>query len=163
MKISFIFIILFLPAFQTFAQTSVSDLDPIHQTVLHKWLATQKGWRLALERDYEKESLDFLRLNEKNARPFYVSEDFNGDRKKDFAVILINGRKKFAAAVFNAPFDLKKTQKPAFFTTRIDAGDIVIFNKNSNRLLIGPYASDAGFILEPNGKTYRAESMLPEN
>lgn len=140
------------------AQTSVSDLKPAHADVLKKWLATENGWRLAIEKDYGKDKLDFMRGNEGRVlRPFYVAKDFNGDRKEDFAVILINNRKRYAAAIFNAPFTTKAIQKPAFFTDKIEAGDIVYYNQNSNLLLIGPYASDSGFMLKPKGKTYKVE------
>lgn len=162
MKKFLVFISLFLFAVSTHAQKTVSDLDSIHQTVLNKWLATKKGWRLALEKDFNQERLKDLKADE-NRKPFYVAEDFNGDRKKDFAVILINSRKQFSAAVFNAPFNLKKIQQPAFFANRIESGDIVYFNKSTKRLLIGPYESDAGFILEPNGKGYKVETMESEN
>lgn len=146
----------FLPVWVS-AQTAMSDLDAQHSAVLKDWLATKKGWRLALEKDYGKENLDFLREDGRtNLRPFYVVADFNRDKKEDFAVILINGRGKYAVAVFNAPFASKKIQQPAFFTDRIEARDIVYFNPNTKLLLVGPYASDAGFMLKPSGKTYKA-------
>lgn len=139
-------------------QTSVSDLKPAHSEVLKKWLATKKGWRLALEKDYGKDNLDYLRSNEgRTLRPFYVAADFNRDKKEDFAVILVIGRNKYAAAVFNAPFSAKGVQQPAFFAGRMEAGDIVLFTKKSEFLIIGPYASDAGFMLKPSRKTYKAE------
>ncbi|MGI8788558.1 MAG: hypothetical protein ACR2HG_12445 [Pyrinomonadaceae bacterium] len=137
------------------AQTSISDLNATHAAVLKNWLATKKGWRLALEKDYEKTNLELLRGEDKNLRPFYVAADFNHDKKEDFAVILTNGKGKCSVAVFNAPFDSKKVQSPAFFTDKIEAGDIVYFNENTKLLLVGPYASDAGFMLRPNGKTYK--------
>src|SRR5687767_10599625 len=149
--------LLIIPAFAS-AQTSLSDLKPAHADILKKWLATKKGLRLALEKDYGKDNLDYLRDNEeKTLRPFYAAGDFNGDKKEDFAVILISGRNKYAAAVFNAPFNAKGVQQPAFFAGRIEAGDIVLFTKKFEFLIIGPYASDAGFMLKPSGKTYKAE------
>lgn len=156
------FLFLFLLVVSANAQKTVSDLDSIHQTVLNNWLKTKKGWRLALEKDFDQQRLKDLRADE-NRRPFYVAEDFNGDRKKDFAVILINSRKRFSAAVFNAPFNLKKIQQPAFFANPVEPDDIVYYNRYSKRLLIGPYESDAGIVLEPSGKGYKAEYMNPEN
>ena len=153
----------FLPAFAA-AQTAVSEVKPAHAAVLKKWLAAKKGWRLALEKDYGKDNLDYLRGNEeKILRPFYVVGDFNRDRKEDFAVILINNRKKYGIAVFNAPFNAKAVQQPAFFTDGIETGDIIYYKKDSNLLLIGPYASDSGFILKPKGKTYKVESLDLDN
>lgn len=142
-----------MPANAAFAQTGVADLKPAHAAVLKKWLAANSGWRLALEKDYGKDNLNFLRQGEgDSARPFYVAEDFNRDKKEDFAVVLVKG-KTFAAAVFNAPFS---NSKPAFFTAKIESGDIVYFNRSTKLLLVGPYASDAGFMLKPTGKTYKA-------
>ena len=57
MKIILIFILLCLFAFSVNAQKSVSDLDSIHQTVLNKWLAAKKGWRLALEKDFDQATI----------------------------------------------------------------------------------------------------------
>lgn len=153
----------FFPA-SSAGQTSLSDLKTDHGAVLKKWLATKKGWRLALEKDYGKDNLNFLRSNEReNLRPFYVAADFNRDRKEDFAVILVIGRGKYGAAVFNAPFNSKAVQQPAFFTDEIEVGDIVYFNRNSRLLLVGPYASDTGFMLKPSGKAYKVEYPDFEN
>jgi len=139
------------------AQTSVSDVKSAHAAVLKTWLAKKAGWRLAVEKDYGKDNLEFLRGDPVRRLPFYVAADFNGDQKEDFAVILTNARKKYAAVVFNAPFDSETPAPPAFFSSRIETGDIVYFNENSNVLLIGPYASDAGFMLKPDGKKYKTE------
>lgn len=139
------------------AQTSFADLEPLHSRVLNAWLKTKKGWRLALEKDYGAENLKFFR-EQTNAKlkPFYAARDFNGDRREDFAVILIKGA-RYAVAVFNAPFS---KSKPAFYTDKIEAGDIVYFNPNLRRLLVGPYASDAGFQLIPKGKFYKVGFLL---
>ncbi len=137
------------------AQTGANDLAPQHSAVLKSWLTTQKGWRLALEKDYDRERLGDFKSAEK-AMPFYSANDFNGDKKEDFAVILIkNG--KFAVAVFNAPFAVKK---PAFYSTELEIGDVLYFNKNTKGLLVGPYESDAGFALVPSGKTYKVKSQM---
>lgn len=147
----------FLPSVVS-AQTGISDLKPLHAGVLRRWLATKPMWRLAAEKDYGQDNLDFFRQGEgASAQPFYAAEDFNKDGKKDFAVILSNGENAYAAAVFNAPFDPRKQQQPSFYTDKIEPGDIVYYNKSARLLLIGPYASDAGFALKPSGKTYKAE------
>ncbi|MDQ2747060.1 MAG: hypothetical protein M3T96_07370, partial [Acidobacteriota bacterium] len=130
-----------------------ADLKPAHSKILNEWLAAHKGWRLALGKDYGSEYLKNYRQQEgANAQPFYAVQDFNADKKEDFAVILIKG-KMHAVIVFNAPFN---AAKPAFFTTEIEADDILYYNKNSKLLLVGPYESDAGFMLKPRGKTYQA-------
>lgn len=137
------------------AQQSADDLEPAHLAVLQAWLKTQTGWRLAIEKDYNQERLSDFKTAE-NAMPFYVANDFNRDQRKDFAVVLTkNG--KFAVAVFNAPFASKK---PAFFSTGLETGDVLYFNKNTKRLLVGPYESDAGFQLVPSGRIYKAQSQM---
>lgn len=151
-RFALIFFSMLIPAFSASAQTSLSSLKPAHAKVLNTWLTANKDWRLTLEKDYGAAQLDFFRKQSGGKLlPFYVAKDFNRDRKEDFAVILTDG-KKYAAAIFNAPF---VGAKPAFFTDEIEAGDIVYYNPNTDRLLIGPYASDAGFQIIPNGKTYK--------
>ncbi|MGI8494794.1 MAG: hypothetical protein ACR2L1_05710 [Pyrinomonadaceae bacterium] len=156
-RFTLMFFSMLIPAFSASAQTSVSVLKPTHAKVLNAWLAVNKGWRLALEKDYGTEQLDYFRKQAGvKLLPFYVTKDFNRDRREDFAVILTDG-KKYAAAIFNVPF---VGAKPAFFTDEIEAGDIVYYNPYTNRLLIGPYASDAGFQMIPNGKTYKIKFFL---
>ena len=158
-KILSVIIVTLLISFNVVAQTSnKSEMNPTDAAVLQKWLATKPSLRLATEGDYTKESLDFARQSEgENFAPFYLSKDFNGDRKEDFAVILTRkkGKKTFAVAVFNAPFG----RQPNFFSTQIEPGDVLYFNPNTKRLMVGPYASDAGFALKPTGKTYKIQTF----
>ena len=159
-KFLFLVAVILVVSVNAFSQTSSNgEINSKYADVLQKWLATRPALRLATEEDYAKKSLDFVRQSEGTSFvPFYLAKDFNGDEKEDFAVILTTakGRKAFAVAVFNAPFGKQKRQ-PAFFTMAVERDDVLYFNPNTKRLLVGPYASDAGFALKPKGLTYKAE------
>jgi hypothetical protein len=92
--------------------------------------------------------------------PYFARGDFNGDGSDDFAVCLVDERatpKRFALAVFNGPFPAQG-QEPAFFEDQLDlVGEGLFFGPprpRPYRLVIGPFESDAGGLLEPKGNTY---------
>lgn len=162
-KFLILVILIFFVSFDVAAQTSnTGEINSTHAAVLQKWLVTKPALRLARDKDYAKNSLDFVRQSEGiGFVPYYLAKDFNGDRKEDFAVILTSkkGKRAFAVAVFNAPIGKQKMRQPAFFTTAVEADDVLYFNQSTKRLLVGPYGSDAGFALKPSGKTYKVETF----
>lgn len=98
-----------------------------------------------MDRDYvNKSDLKAERAAFENYHPYYVVADFNGDKRDDFAIALINTQKhtaKFAIAVFNGP--IRKESAPAFFregynlsrqafsvAEGIDAGRSTLFVEN---------------------------------
>lgn len=97
-------------------------LQPAHKEVVEQWLAQRPTLRLAVDRDYfYKSDLKAERAAFENYHPYYVVADFNGDRKDDFAIALINTQKraaKFAIAIFNGP--ARKESAPAFFREGYD-------------------------------------------
>jgi hypothetical protein len=91
-KFLFAVAILLLSNFSAAAQTGgTGGINSAHSAILQKWLARKPALRLATDRDYAKDSLDFVRQSEgMRFVPYYLAKDFNGDRKEDFAVILTN-------------------------------------------------------------------------
>ena len=97
----------------------------------------------------------------RNYQPYYAIGDFNGDGKEDFAVALINKRKrrwKFAVAVFNGP--LETMRAPSFLDEQADLSDggfWVGSVPKGNRLIAGTFESDNCIILSlrRNGYTWK--------
>ena len=141
------------------AQTAVipSHIDRQFRPVLERWLSG--GWRPATVEDalrgQSADTREFLtsEFRSMSNHPFYVARDFNRDGKTDFAVMLIKGN-RYALAVFNAPFASKPV--PAFYSDRIEKGDFIFWfsDEYGRRFVIGPPASDSGFVLTPRGKRY---------
>jgi hypothetical protein len=96
---------------------TASHLQPAHREVVQQWLAQKPALRLAVDGDYlDKSDLKAQRAGFENYHPYYAVADFNGDKRDDFAIALVNTQKriaKFAIAIFNGP--VRKESAPAFF------------------------------------------------
>src|SRR4051794_31943276 len=99
--------------------TPGSHLRPLHREAVERWLSGRKlALRIATLADCtNKEGLAITREERGKAyHPYYVVGDFNGDRKEDFAVALVDPRKRklrFAVAIFNGP--VAGQSPPAYF------------------------------------------------
>lgn len=145
-----------------------------HRTVLQDYLADNPGWRPAAKADaligIDKDAKDFVNseLRALKHHPFYVSDDFNRDRNKDFAAILIrktNGGHKYAVVIFNGPYTSAGKISPTYYSEELEQGDWLFWMKNDefgNRFIIGPPASDAGYILKAQGNKYIVEAGVEE-
>lgn len=96
----------FAPASQVRQKrNTASPLRPQHEELVKQWLASRPELRLATDADYAyKADLAAERIGDKSYHPYYAVADFNGDGQEDFAVALVNTRKRaanFAIAVFN--------------------------------------------------------------
>jgi len=104
----------------------------------------------------------------KSFHPYYIVQDFNGNRKQDFAVALIDENKyqaNFAVAIFNGPFNTKRSNTPTFFRGSVDMSEGCFFFGFGNLLVkslgFGPCAGNDNFsYLEPAGKGYTLKSSL---
>lgn len=142
---------------------STADLRPQHRATLERWLETKPMLKLATETDCRnREGLKASREEYgRNYQPYYAVGDFNRDGQEDFAVALVNPRKRsrtFAMAVFNGPFNQKGPGSPAFFADGMDlseGGLVVLFG---NRLVAGFFQSDDCVVVHPRGKTYVMKS-----
>jgi len=101
---------------------TASHLQPAHREVVEQWLAQRPQLRLAVDRDYVyKSSLTAERAAFAKYHPYYAVADFNGDKRDDFVIALVNTQKrtaKFAIAIFNGP--VRKDSAPAFFREGYD-------------------------------------------
>ena len=144
---------------------STVGLREPHRATLERWLQGKPALRLATEKDCQnKEGLAASRAEYgRDYQPYYAVGDFNRDGQQDFAVALINGQKrsrKFAIAIFNGPFNQKRTNLPAFFTEGSDLSEGGLFVLSGNRLVAGVFQSDNCVVLRPRGRTYAMKSCL---
>lgn len=143
---------------------ATSHLRPEHKVVVEEWLAKKPNLRVAtVEDNTNKEGLAGTReQNGKSYHPYYAVGDFNGDRKEDFAIALVNPQKKkerFAVAIFNGP--VGKDYLPAFFEEGWDLSDGGLF-EGEGGVMVGPFESDNCVILSPRGKKYVIKDCLEE-
>lgn len=147
---------------------AASHLRPQHQKVVDEWLAQRPGLRLATDADcVNKGGLAAMRKERgRDYQPYYAVGDFNSDGQEDFAVALINKRKrrwKFAIAVFNGPIGTKSV--PSFLDEQSDlshGGFWVGSVRKGNRLVAGTFESDDCIILQPRRKGYVWKNCLEE-
>ena len=144
---------------------AASHLQSQHNEAVQQWLASRKlALRVATVADNSnKEGLAITRQQRgKSYHPYYAVGDFNGDRKQDFAIALINERKRkepFAIAIFNGP--VGKNSVPAYFTEGWDLSDGGIFGDKTG-VMVGPFESDNCVILRQRGKSYVIKDCLEE-
>lgn len=144
-------------------------LNSVEQQVLRRWLARHSAYRQATDEDCDcagdieqmKTGSGGLTRPVRNYHPYIATGDFNGDGAEDFAVVLIDRSKEeknFALIVFNGPFKAETTS-PAFLQAGMDLKYIGLFygppRPKPYRLLMGPFESDSGSLLIPNGRGYR--------
>lgn len=143
---------------------ATSHLRPEHRTVVEKWLAKKPHLRLATVKDNTNE-IGLAGTREQNGKsyhPYYRVGDFNRDRKEDFAVALVNARKKkerFAVAIFNGPAGTGNV--PAFFEDGWDLSDGGLFDGEGG-VMVGPFESDNCVILIPRKKKYVIKDCMEE-
>lgn len=159
-----------------------AHFKPKHREVLREWLKSKTYLRPAVEeihngmfqeknyRDKENYQKNFegnmkmLReaVGEKGYQ-YYSVGDMNNDGKEDFAVLLVDARKKwnddpdyFALAIFNAPF--KKSQRPSYYEEGLHGigNSYIAFDKIIEKyLFLGKFESDVYCATYyPKGKTY---------
>jgi hypothetical protein len=145
---------------------NASHLRSEHKELVESWLAQRTDLRLATESDcVNKSGLAAMRRERgRNYQPYYAVGDFNGDGKQDFAVALINTRKrrwKFAVAVFNGPVVSKSA--PSFLDEQSDLSDggfWVGSVAKGNRLIAGTFESDNCIVLTPKRNGYAWKNCL---
>lgn len=134
---------------------------PAQQAVLKAWISNHPEFRVANDKDCDcADNIAEIRKGDggvwkavPNYHPYYVSGDFNGDKKIDFAVILVqpSEKGKHFLAIFNGPY--KSGSKPVY----LSAEDGALFYGDPRpkpyRLIIGAFASE-GASLEPKGASY---------
>lgn len=144
-----------------------SHLRPQHREAVEQWLVSRKlALRVATVKDCANEEGLAATRKERggNYQPYYVVGDFNGDRKEDFAVAVVNDRRrqrKFSFAIFNGP--LSKSSVPAYIDENVDLSVMGFFyGGRGSDLLLGEFESDYCVILKPRGRTYKGQPCLED-
>lgn len=143
-------------------ENSGAHLRSEHGTVVEAWLVQRTNFRLAVDADYiDKSFLAAERESFENYHPYYLVADFNGDKKDDFAIALVDMHKrskKFAIAVFNGPITKERT--PAFFREGFDfrrmaftAADGIEVEGRTSLFVENPNTGK-GWMLRPSRKGY---------
>ena len=148
-------------------------LTAAEERVITNWLSRHPGYRRAVARDCScDEFIRMIRIGQGGEAPvldydpYRAGGDFNDDRVDDIAVVLIDTRKErdaFALLIFNGPLGV--ASEPVFIKTGLDLTHQGLFygppasEDLRNRLLLGRFSSDYGFILVPMGRTYRLREM----
>jgi hypothetical protein len=149
-------------------RSPASHILPRHRPVLQKWLDSRPTWRPATLDDAfagtDREGTEFLKGEIKskgnNYHPYYAVGDFNRDGDEDFAVIIKN-KTKLAIAIFNGPFGSTRNPPPAFYSETVGQGSWLFWvtdDQFGRRFIVGPPASDAGYIIRPHDKHYKLEA-----
>jgi hypothetical protein len=141
-------------------------LNTAEDNTLTAWLATHLEYRAATNADCNcAEDLRMVQTGWGGVRavpdyhPYRVAGDFNRDGSEDIAVVVVTQTPRihgFALLVFNGG---KKGAglSLAFSKTGLDLqGQGLFFGPpaGGNLLLLGPFYSDAGFVVEPKKDTY---------
>ncbi|MGH9970162.1 MAG: hypothetical protein ACREBG_20535 [Pyrinomonadaceae bacterium] len=147
-----------------------SHIRPQHWVILQPWLAKRAEFRLATTEDFVNQKVldEATKKRGKNFHPYYIVQDFNGNHQQDFAVALIDESKyqaNFAVAIFNGPFNTKKSYTPTYFQGGLDMSEGCFFFGFGDPLVkslgFGPCAGNDNFsYLEPAGKGYTLKSSL---
>jgi hypothetical protein len=146
-------------------QASVPDtpeyVTASDQSTLTAWLASHPEYSIASDRNCNCETdIQSIRKGsggvwKPNPRyhPYYVRGDFNGDKKTDFAVILINTKEngKRYLAIFNGPY--KAGSNPVYLSPEEGALFYGPPRPKPYRLIVGDFGTE-GASLEPKGNGY---------
>lgn len=144
-------------------------LSSVEQRVLKNWLVLHPAYRQAADEDCEC-AADIRQMRAGSGgiwkpvpdyRPYIATGDFNSGGVEDFAVVLIDRRKReknFALVVFNGPFK-SETAPSAFMESGMELQNQGLFygppRPKPYRLLLGPFESDSGALLIPHGRSFR--------
>ena len=143
-------------------------LEPDHRRVLDAWLKQHPTMRLATDKDCGCEE-DIQRLRTQSGgvwkpvpdyHPYVAVGDFNGDKRTDFAVVVVDTAKTtkaFTLVIFNGPFGAE-AKSPVFLKANLDLTEHGLFfgppRPKPYRLVLGPFESE-GSVFEPQNATYK--------
>lgn len=89
-----------------FSQKSVMEFTPTQREVLQRYLQANSSVYFTSERylydaEYQLSKREILSYFGSGFKPYYNFNDFNGDGKKDFAVLFSKGRSRQILLIFN--------------------------------------------------------------
>lgn len=129
-----------------------------YAAALKRWLAAKPGIRPAQISDYDDQKNNPL-PNDASRHPYYAEGDFNNDGNPEYAVVLIDAKRKRSLAIFNAAPNDGDSPDPIFTSAELADYDTLSFNEEYKILIVAPIQSDNGFYLKPSGKSYKAEAL----
>jgi hypothetical protein len=144
-------------------------LSSAEQQTLKNWLALHPEYREATDEDCGcAANIQQVRSGSggiwkpvPDYHPYVATGDFNSDGVEDFAVVLIDRKKKeknFVLVVFNGPFKSLKSS-PTFTESDLELQNEGLFygppRPKPYRLLLGRFESDSGALLIPHGPGYK--------
>lgn len=74
------------------AQHSISEYTTAQQAALRAFLAETPWLRFVPETEFNQRELRRQRTSDRNFKPYFAADDFTGDGRRDFAVLLRNVR-----------------------------------------------------------------------
>ncbi len=166
--INFLFsVAISVPVLCLAADQGVPDyIAPAQQAVLKTWISEYPEFRVANDNDCEcADDIAEIRKGDggvwkanPNFHPYYVSGDFNLDKKLDFAVILIkqSEKGKHYLAIFNGPY--QKNTQPAYLSPEEGALFYGAPRPKPYRLIVGVFGSE-GASVEPKGASYELKEQ----
>ena len=144
-------------------------LSEEEKKALSSWLDKHTELRLAIDSDCECEDM-IEQMNEWTSHhgykeityhPYYVAGDFNGDGRRDFAVVLVHlGEKvgRYEIAIFNGTANPGKVNGPAYLLKGLDLEHQGLFYGPPRPqpwvLMFGPFETELDFGFVPKGDTY---------
>lgn len=146
---------------QAKSDKAFSTMRKEHAEALKNWL--KPNLRPATEADCQnKAGLKLQRAGEgaSNYQPYYLASDLSGDKKTDFAVVLIDTRKRngsnFVLVIFNRAAN---GFQQAHYQTNLDLRQSGLFSwgGHSEYLAVGEFQTDDCGFFKWTGKKYVAE------
>ena len=139
-----------------------AKMEKEHAEFLKTWLKTKSNLRLATEADCKnKAGLKLQREGEDaNYQPYYLAYDLSGDKQTDFAVALIDKKKRVGSNFVLVIFNRAKTDyQQAHYLANLDLRQSGLFfsGDEPKRLVVGEFQTDNCSYFKWTGKKYAAE------
>ena len=162
MKHLFALLLLAIPT-AAMAQRSVSEYTPAQRAAIQSFIAKNPTYQFIPETWFEEETLLAAR-NEwgfgKNFKPYYQAGDFNHDRIRDFAVVLLTGKNTndpnsgMHVVVFNG---VRGNTYRVAHIEREEFNTALFINIGGKQLYVGVMETDSTGCFVPAGRGYIVE------
>jgi hypothetical protein len=127
------------------------DLTPAERSALSGLLAARTGWRVAIAADSTDAGLVDMRRAEPSYEPYFRRGDWNGDGRRDFAVVLARDT-AMAAYWFRADGAGFAPAEELAVAGWLRTGGIF---EREGALTLAPFASDELFIFRWDSSAHR--------
>ncbi|MEJ7622933.1 MAG: hypothetical protein WKF34_02965 [Pyrinomonadaceae bacterium] len=127
-------------------KNAFANIRAEHAETLRSWLKAKPNLRPATEADCRnKTSLKLQRSDDKGYQPYYLAADLDGDTQTDFAVALVDNKKraavKFVLAIFNYT---DRGYRQALIQPDLDLhqSGLFLWGAERNQLAVGEFQTD---------------------